>query len=239
MTRPRLAAIILARLDSSRFPGKALRELASVAIIEHVLRRLERCEVFDDIVLATTSRKCDDALAEYFIAAGGTVYRATNDEVHNVAKRFVSAAQSVGATVAMRANGDSPFPDRWLIEQGVAALTDEPDLVTNLLPRSYPYGISVELVKVAILERELASLDAAQTEHVTAVFYAEPGRFRIATVPLCPWDPCPMRLTVDEPGDLTQLEQLVSCLEAPVLEADMPSIIEAAMKLKNAQRSKS
>jgi spore coat polysaccharide biosynthesis protein SpsF len=226
--RPRTAAIILARMDSSRFPGKQLKLLGGLPIIEHVLRRLERCEVFDSIVLATTSRDCDEALADYFEAAGGKVYRAADDEVLDVAKRFVSAADSVGATYAMRANGDSPFPDAWLIGQGMAQLAGAPDLVTNLRPRSYPYGISVELVKVDTLRRELPALSESQREHVTACFYAAPDRFKIAAVPPCPWPPCPMRLTVDEPGDLEALEQVVARLPVPVLEADMPTIIAAA-----------
>jgi spore coat polysaccharide biosynthesis protein SpsF len=215
-------------MDSRRFPGKALRELAGMPIIEHALRRLERCECFDHVVLATTGRSVDDALAERFAEFGGRVYRASDDEVHDVAKRFVSAAKSVGASVAMRANGDSPFPDRWLIEQGMALLANDPDLVTNLLPRSYPYGISVELVNVEALRRELPNITEAQREHVTACFYAAPERFNIMSVPPCPWPPCPMRLTVDEPADLDALEKVLARLPCPVLDADMPTIIAAA-----------
>lgn len=231
MGRPVIAAIILARLDSRRFPGKALQKLGDKAVIEHVLRRLQACQAFDHIVLATTGRACDDPLALHFAELGGTVYRAPDDEFANVAKRFVSAAAAVGADYALRANGDSPFLDCWLIGQGIDKLTEQPDLVTNLLPRSYPYGISVELVRIATLAAELPALDDAAQEHVTACFYQQPDRFNIVSVPPCPWPPCQMRMTVDEPEDLDRLNALLLRLGPSGTSADMPAVIAAANAL--------
>lgn len=225
------AAIILARLDSRRFPGKALQKLGDMTVIEQVFRRLQRCETFDHILLATTGRTCDDPLAEHFASLGGGVYRAENDEFSNVAKRFVSAARSVGADYALRANGDSPFLDRWLITQGMAGLDDTPDLVTNLLPRSYPYGVSVELVRTETLAKELPALDDACQEHVTACFYKEPDKFKILAVPPCPWLPCAMRLTVDKPEDLQRLQAVLDHLPTPALETEMPALIATANAL--------
>src|SRR5262245_36417688 len=118
MGKPAASAIIVARMDSRRFPGKALCKLAGIPLIEHTLRRLERCGVFEQIVLATTQRDCDDILAARFTAMGGRVYRGSDEEVDNVAQRFVFAAKSIEAEYALRANGDSPLVDRWLIAQG-------------------------------------------------------------------------------------------------------------------------
>lgn len=225
---PALAAIILARLDSRRFPGKALQRLEDMTVIEHVLRRLEHCNVFDSIVLATTARACDDALAAHFTALGGQVYRATEDEVNDVARRFVSAARSVGAVYALRANGDSPFLDPWLVREGVHLLITEPDLATNLLPRSYPYGVSVEIVKVSALASVLEEMDNAEREHVTAFIYNHAERFQIASTPMCPWPACSTRLTIDEPQDLERLQRLIQKLQVPALEIGITSMIAAA-----------
>jgi spore coat polysaccharide biosynthesis protein SpsF len=222
------SAVILARLDSSRLPGKALLPLAGMPIIEHVLRRMERCGVFDSIVLATTGRSVDLPLAEFFASAGGLVYRGADDEVNNVAKRFVSAAKSVGAEFALRVNGDSPFPDPGLIRQGVNLLNSSTDLVTNLVDRTYPYGVSAELVRVACLEEQLPSLSEKEKEHVTACFYGHLDRFQIRSTADCPWPPCKLRLTVDEPGDIAVLEEVLSQLTVLPTEADLLSIIEAA-----------
>lgn len=227
---PPVAAIVLARMDSSRLPGKALRDLGGMPVIGHVLRRLESCGVFESrIVLATTRRPCDSPLVECFAALGGGIYLASEDELANVAKRFVGAARSMGAVYALRVNGDSPFPDPRLVREAAAVLGSKtPDLVTNLMPRTYPYGISAEIVRVATLDENLPRLTAVQQEHVTAVFYDEPERFQIATTPPCPWPWAGVRFTVDEPDDLSILQRMIARLPCSALDANLPALIAAA-----------
>jgi spore coat polysaccharide biosynthesis protein SpsF len=221
------AAVILARMDSARLPGKALLRLAGRPLIEHVFKRLQLCKAFDEIVLATTSRSVDADLVGLFEELGGLVYLGAKDETHNVAKRFVSAAKWVGAEYALRANGDSPFPDPALIGASMIHLREQPDLVTNLIDRSYPYGISVEIVNVARLEKELPHLSELAREHVTACFYAALDQFKIARVEACPWATCRRRLTVDERADLDALEGALEPFQGNLFEADLASIIAA------------
>ena len=57
------AAIVYARTDSERLPQKALRPFAGTNLISHVLRRACRLDV-DRIILATTTRSCDDVLVQ-------------------------------------------------------------------------------------------------------------------------------------------------------------------------------
>jgi spore coat polysaccharide biosynthesis protein SpsF len=182
----------------------------------------------DTIVLATTSREVDKPLAEYFERIGGQVYRGVEEEVGNVAQRFVSAARSVGADYAFRVNGDSPFPDPWLIQQGIESMEGGVDLVTNLMRRTYPYGVSAELVRISCLEEELPKLDAREREHVTARFYAYPERFLIRSLVDCPWPSCGIRLTVDEPGDLDVLEMVLGRVAKEPILADLTDVIAAA-----------
>jgi spore coat polysaccharide biosynthesis protein SpsF len=227
----RTAAVVLARLDSTRFPGKALMPLVGMPIIEHVLRRLQRCHGIDSVILATTGRDVDTPLADFFHSAGGLVYRGAVDEVHNVAKRFVSAARSVDADYALRVNGDSPFPDPWLIHQGMTLIDGEVDLVTNLLARTYPYGVSAELIRVDCLTKELPRLTEKEQEHLTSCFYRQPERFRIMSLQDCPWPNCKTRLTVDEPGDLDLLSKTLGMLSVLPVEADIAAIISSANAL--------
>jgi spore coat polysaccharide biosynthesis protein SpsF len=220
---PHCTAVILARMDSQRFPGKALKKLGQMTLMGHVLHRLKRCNAFDSTILATTSREVD-----HFLALGGSVYRCPEDEVANVAKRFVSAAQGVDAQYGMRVNGDSPLLDPELMKQSMLLLKGQPDLVTNLHPRSYPYGISVELVKIASLQKELRIMTCREQEHVTMKFYQDSKRFKIASLPSCIWPSCKIRLTVDEPQDLENLQAIANRLSVPIEDADMLAIIKSA-----------
>lgn len=225
-----LAAIILARMDSSRFPGKHLTNLGGLPVIEHIRLRLNQCGLFNaGIVLATTGRTCDQPLVKQFTDAGGLVYLAPDEEVSAVARRFVSAAESVGADYALRVNGDSPFPDRWLIEAGNKLVQqEEPDLVSNLITRTYPYGVSVEFVRVTSLKKLLGTLTTTEQEHVTKCFYSSPAKFRLSSVPPCPWAWNDLKFTIDEPSDLDSLNVVISHLSIPVLNADLPALITAA-----------
>ena len=117
MNAPTSAAIILARLDSARLPAKALKNLCGKPLIARVLERLRAVCGLETVVLATTARQVDDALADYFTSMGGAVYRGPPEENDNVAMRFVSAARVVGATYAYRVNGDSPFPSAELFSE--------------------------------------------------------------------------------------------------------------------------
>ena len=64
MARPTVVGIILARLDSTRLPGKALRQVKGVPLIGYIIARAKRIPDLEVLVLATTERPLDDSLAE-------------------------------------------------------------------------------------------------------------------------------------------------------------------------------
>ena len=50
-----IGAIIPARYDSSRFPGKPLAKISGISMIERVYRQVQRSEKFEEIIVATDS----------------------------------------------------------------------------------------------------------------------------------------------------------------------------------------
>ena len=53
------------------------------------------------------------------------------------------------------------------------------DLVTNVFPRSYPRGQSVEVIRTSALKKILKkSLEQDDKEHVTRYIYKTPEKFR-------------------------------------------------------------
>ncbi len=65
----RIAAILPARMGSSRFPGKPLLDFRGLPMIEHVRRRVIQAGVFTDVVVAT----CDEVIADAVNNYGGQV----------------------------------------------------------------------------------------------------------------------------------------------------------------------
>jgi spore coat polysaccharide biosynthesis protein SpsF (cytidylyltransferase family) len=81
------------------------------------------------------------------------------------------------------------------------------DLVTNVFPRTFPKGHSVELLNAGSFARlDSVLLSAEEQEHLTKVYYNHPERFRIVNV--SSGDPAlaAMNYCVDTLEDLRRLE---------------------------------
>ena len=105
--RTRAGIILQARLGSSRLPRKALAAIAGQTILEHCLRRLMFAGVAP-VVLATTDRPEDQALAAVAQHLGASVFRGDADDVLG---RFVAAAEAFDFDHVVRATGDNPGVD--------------------------------------------------------------------------------------------------------------------------------
>jgi spore coat polysaccharide biosynthesis protein SpsF len=228
---PRIVGIVAARLDSTRLPAKALREVAGRPLLGHVVGRARRIAGLDGLVLATTARAVDDPLADWAGREGLDCFRG---DLEDVAGRFLACARRRGAEAFVRLNADSPFLDPALVDEGLRASGGDADLVSNLPGRSFPYGISVEVVRTSALERAHGRMTAEERVHVTAHFYAHPEEYRI--VPMtCP-DPSlrTARLVVDTEEDLRRFASVAARLADRVTEAGYREV--AALYLQETPR---
>ncbi|MEM1331320.1 MAG: hypothetical protein AAGG07_12240 [Planctomycetota bacterium] len=210
--------ILLARMDSKRLPGKALADVCGRPLLTRVVERL-RCvrdrvpSPAGPIVLATTSRSVDDAVEAWALKEGVGIHRSERP-TDDVAGRFLDAARIDGASVgghvwAFRVNGDSPLVDPGLLAAAAELVRPGVDLVTNLVPRRFPYGVAVELVRLEVLASRLQHAAPEDREHVTRILYRELPLDRIASVP--GGDPgwASLRATVDAAEDLERFRAFV------------------------------
>jgi spore coat polysaccharide biosynthesis protein SpsF len=108
MVGNRVGAIIQVRYDSERLPGKALLKLpfgGEFSILEHICRRLKTANGVDEIIVATSNEKSDDAIAEEAKKIGINCFRG---DKANVLDRFYKAAVSSKLQTAIRLTGDNP-----------------------------------------------------------------------------------------------------------------------------------
>jgi CMP-2-keto-3-deoxyoctulosonic acid synthetase len=68
--RPRVVAVVSARMASSRYPGKATAPLAGRPLLAVLLERIASARGLDGVVLATSNNRENDVLAR--MAAGAT-----------------------------------------------------------------------------------------------------------------------------------------------------------------------
>lgn len=207
--------VILARLDSSRLPGKVLADVAGAPLLERVWQRVAACTGFPGgIVVATTGRPVDAPIAAFCAARGIRVHQGP---VEDVAGRLVGAAAAHDFTTVARVNADSPLVDPDLLDEGIRLMAAKEgaglDYVTNLNPRSFPYGVALEIFRRASLENLLiGEADMSRREHVTQILYERADLLswrNIARVPDLPDLPS-LILTVDTPRHLDRLRAFAS-----------------------------
>jgi spore coat polysaccharide biosynthesis protein SpsF len=193
-------------------------------MIALLLERLARVAGRDDIVVATSARADDDALAQWCAEHDVACFRGDLDDV---AGRMVAAASAHGFDALVRVCADSPFLDPGLVRQAVDAYRAHgPDLVTNIYPRrAWPKGQSVEVIRRSVLERAHAEMDAGDREHVTPYFYRHAERFRI--VPLeATVDRSDASLVVDTPEDLAEAERVVERAPRAIRDCTLDELLQ-------------
>ena len=109
-----------------------------------------------------------------------------------------------------RSCADSPLLDPALLQAAMRYSDAEAvDLVTNVFPRTFPKGQSVEMIRAATF----ASIDASrltpqQKEHATQVYYYHPEIFNIVNIESAEPKLAETNYAVDTLEDLIRLEHL-------------------------------
>lgn len=175
-----IVGIIFARTDSTRLPGKVLKKVEGFALIEYIIKRAKKIEGVSNLVLATTHRSIDDSLLKYARNYNLDIYRG---ELENVYERALKCAENYKADYFIRINADSPFLDFQLISKSLAFCKRNYDLITNIPERSFPYGISVEIIKLNIFKKTRCLISNEKyREHITKVFYENEFQYKIKKI---------------------------------------------------------
>ncbi len=222
----RVAAVVQARMGSTRFPGKVLAQLAGKPVLWHVVRRLQRCETVDAVAVATSDGPGDDPIAAFCEAHGVACVRGPEDDV---LRRYEMAAKRLDPEIIVRVTGDAPLIDPGtidavvtvLVESGAGFCTGE-EGAASIHEGFDPFSRAA----LRKLVRE-AGDDPVAREHVTGYFKANPGfvqMVRVATDPAFAMGG--VRISVDTPADLRFLETLYARLGAPAGEIDLAAVVE-------------
>lgn len=117
----RVLAVIPARYSSSRFPGKALAQLAGEPLIAHVYRRVCRVEGVQQVLIATD----DERIAEAANRMGANCVLSTRPHPCG-SDRVAEAALQVDAQIVVNVQGDQPLLDPATVAATIAALRQDP-----------------------------------------------------------------------------------------------------------------
>lgn len=170
----KVGLILLCRYNSSRLPGKILKRVGEKTVLETIYERLLQARGAEEIVVATSVESTDDVIADFCEERQIRYFRG---DLEDVASRFLACAQASGFDFAGRVNGDNLFADIPTIQRAIQlAGTDKFDLITNVPGRTFPAGMTVEVVRTSFFQEVMARVDDARLrEHVTLHFYENEG----------------------------------------------------------------
>jgi spore coat polysaccharide biosynthesis protein SpsF len=216
-----IAALVQARMSSRRLPGKSLLPLGGRPALRYLLDRLERAERLDLVVVATSTDPTDDPLAAFCREEGVECHRGP---LEDVAARFGEAVDRYELDAFVRISGDSPMLDQQLVDHAVDRFHDVP-VITNVRPRSFPQGQSVEVVDAPTFLAALAQMsEAADREHVTPYLYRHVRYANFAA----PEDCSDVRLVLDTQEDADRIAAMLATLERPHWEYRYDELVRLA-----------
>jgi spore coat polysaccharide biosynthesis protein SpsF len=223
MNSSAIGLVVQARMSSSRLPGKVLKPMAGRPMLGWLLERMRQVGSVGKVIIATSRGVDDDQVAAYAESMDVLCFRGSLDDVLS---RFQGVAEKYQLDAMVRVSADSPFLDPVIVREAVGLFNrNDVDLVTNVFPRSFPKGQSVEIVTRSAIERAAEIATLADREHVTSHFYTYPERYRILNF-AAPRPLAGVQMAVDTKDDFILAEKMFLSMDKPQLDYDIEALLE-------------
>lgn len=175
-----MIAIIQARMSSRRLPGKTLKNINGKPLLLRLVDRLRKSKKITKILIATSGVKGDKKIILFCKKYKISYF---SGYLKDVSKRFSDCLKlhSEKYDSFIRISADSPLLDVNLVDKMASIFNkNNYEILTNVFPRSFPKGQSVEIInKKVFLKYETKFKSASDKEHVTKYFYKNPNLFKI------------------------------------------------------------
>lgn len=134
----------IARMGSTRLPGKVMRKLGYKTVIDWVVGAGYNAPGIDEVCIATSALAQDDVIVDWCKDHDIPCFRGSETDVLS---RFTGAMEVSGADIAVRVTCDCPFLDPQVIGEVVALhKATGASYTCNNEPPTYPDGLDCEAV---------------------------------------------------------------------------------------------
>jgi len=124
-------AIIPARYQSTRLPGKPIIKIQGKTLIEHVYRRVEQAKSVERILVATD----DDRIAQAVLQFGGEAVMTRRDHISGTDRLAEAAAELPSDSIVINVQGDEPLIEPGVIDRAVTAMHPRDAEIVTLMTR--------------------------------------------------------------------------------------------------------
>ena len=142
-------AIIPSRLESSRLPEKALKDICGIPMIIHVLKRCQLSKELSDVFVATDSEKISDLVLSW----GGKAVL-TSEEHKTGTDRIAEAAKDIDADLIVNVQGDEALVNPNHIDTIVKVMEKNPEINVGILVNDFYKSNSPGDIKVVLNEND-------------------------------------------------------------------------------------
>lgn len=219
----KIGIIILSRFSSNRLPGKALMKINGKTVLQYIVERLSAVVETDNIVIATSVEESDNHIETFAKNIGVRCYRGS---LENVAERFYNAKLN-DWDYAIRINGDNIFLDTNVLKE-MLSITEKGnyDFITNVKDRTFPKGMSIEIVKLSYYKSALRKINRKDNyrEHVTLYLYENVNEnyfyFYNKELP----EASGIQMALDTKEDFTRTQEIINCFETSHINYNLKEI---------------
>ncbi len=169
-----VAAIVQARMGSTRLPGKSLMLLAGKPLVGRVIERIRTATKIDKLILAIPDNIENDPLERLGKSYGVQIFRGSEIDLVD---RYYNAAKNLSCKYVVRIPADNPVPQGSEIDRIIDhhLSLNRPGFSSNLAEiygSRYPDGIGAEIFDFELLEEISANFsDSRKREHVHLNFF--------------------------------------------------------------------
>ena len=141
----KVIAILPARLESTRLPRKALKDICGLPMIVHVFKRCLLSQKLDEVYVATDSFEIKEVVENY----GGKVIM-TSSKHETGTDRIAEAALELDVEIIVNIQGDEALVNPEYIDRVSNELIKNPDINVGILVNSFSKKDSPSDIKVVL-----------------------------------------------------------------------------------------
>jgi len=230
----KIYAIIVARFESKRLPGKAMLRVANKPLLEHLFTRVRKSKLIDKVIFCTTKKKSDNVLVKLAKKNNVSTYRG---EEKNVLGRMLESSKKSKPDIIIRITGDDILIDIDYMEEAI-----QHHLINNLDytdHKELPSGTETEVFNTKILDFiNKNALDNTGTEYLTYYIKNNQEYFRIGSAAVKKKHQRKIRLTIDNYKDYKFVKPFLEKMdnEKKLLTYNIDDIINYYKKKTNNQK---
>ena len=233
-------AMIPARYDATRFPGKLMQPLAGKSVIRHTYDATVATGLFDEVIVVTDSA----IIFTEIEAAGGRVVMSVNEH-ESGSDRIAEAAASMDVDIIVNVQGDTPFVKKEPLQKLLQQFEDPSVQVASLMQAITRHDdiIDPNFVKVAV-DKNMNSLFFSRSvipyprdKNIPVIYYEHIGVYAFRKGALMAFTVWPMSVleATEKIECLRYLENGIPLRMVVVdymgVEIDTPEDLERAAKL--------